>query len=136
MLARMLVSLGVGLAAFHGETSQHRAASVLVGADGNVLRIRIGYSAPCRDPRYRFPNVFRFEPPFEAGTPTDVADTVKVSTRLRGGGRNRQTASVAAHFDGKAWSGTFKTRAILTRHGKRLDKCELNRVSWTATPGS
>src|SRR3954451_21553719 len=85
--------------AYHGETTQHRPASVLVAADGTVARIRIGYDAPCTDPRYRFPNVFRFEPPFETATPTDIVETVKVSTRLKGGGRNRQTARVTAHFD-------------------------------------
>jgi hypothetical protein len=132
MLARMALSLS--LLAFHGETSQHRPASLLVAADGTVARIRISYDAPCRDPRYRFPNVFRFEAPFDTATPTDVADTVTVRTSLRGGGRNRQAASVTAHFDGSAWSGTFKTRAILTRRGRRFDKCELRRVTWRARP--
>ena len=131
-----LMAVSLSVLAFHGETSQQRAASVLVAADGSVARIRISYSAPCRDPRYRFPNVLRFEPPFKTATPTDVTETVKLSPRLKGGGRNRQTAGVTAHFDGTAWSGTFKTRAILTRNGKRFDKCELNRVSWTARPGS
>ena len=28
-------------------------------------RIRISYSARCTDPRYRFPNVLRVEPPFD-----------------------------------------------------------------------
>ena len=50
---------------FRGETSQKRFASVVVGGDGLVTRIRISYSAPCGDPRYRFPNVLRLEPPFE-----------------------------------------------------------------------
>lgn len=126
--------MSLGVFAFHGETSQHRPASVLLGLDGNVARIRISYDAPCRDPRYRFPNVMRFTPPFKTATPTDVSDTVKLNTRLKGGGRNRQTATVTAHFDGTAWSGTFKTRAILTRNGKRLDKCELKRVTWRALP--
>ena len=67
---------------------------------------------------------------------------MKVSTPTRrdrarehapeGGGRNRQTATVTAHLR-TAWSGTFKTRAILIRHGKRLDTCELKRVTWSAS---
>jgi hypothetical protein len=130
------MALSLSILAFHGETSQHRPASVLVGADGTVTRIRISYDAPCGDPRYRFPNVMRFQPPFKSATPTDVSDTVKLATRLKGGGRNRQTATVAAHFDGRVWSGTFKTRAILTRNGKRLDTCRLSRVRWTAKADS
>jgi hypothetical protein len=34
---------------------------------------------------------------------------------------------------GESWSGTFKTRAVLTKGGKRLDTCQLGRVTWTAT---
>ena len=50
---------------FRGKTSQERMASMVVGKDGLVTRIRISYSAPCSDPRYRFPNVLRLEPPFD-----------------------------------------------------------------------
>jgi hypothetical protein len=32
-----------------------------------------------------------------------------------------------------SWSGTFKTRAVLTKDGKRLDVCALKRVTWSAT---
>ena len=124
---------------FRGETSQKRFASVVVGADGLVTRIRISYSAPCTDPRYRFPNVLRFEPPFDASTADDVTEELKLRDKLSGGGTSRQTATVTAHrtvdaAGAESWSGTFKTRAALTRGGKRLDTCELNRVTWTATP--
>ena len=126
---------------FRGKTSQKRFASVVVAADGLVTRIRISYSAPCTDPRYRFPNVLRLEPPFETSTPDDVTEKLTLRDRLSGGGRSRQTATVTAHrtvdADGaESWSGTFKTRAVLTRGGKRLDTCELKRVTWTATSTS
>jgi hypothetical protein len=124
---------------FRGETSQKRFASVVVGADGIVTRIRISYSAPCGDPRYRFPNVLRLEPPFDAATPDEVTDELKLSDKLMGGGRSRQTVTVTAHrtvdaAGAESWSGTFRTRVVLTRRGKRLDTCELKRVTWTATP--
>jgi hypothetical protein len=126
---------------FRGKTSQKRFASVVVGADGMVTRIRISYSAPCGDPRYRFPNVLRLEPPFDAATADDVTQALKLSDKLMGGGRSRQTVTVTAHrtvgADGaESWSGTFKTRVVLTRGGKKLDTCELKRVTWTATPTS
>jgi hypothetical protein len=126
---------------FRGETSQKRFASVVAGADGMVTRIRISYSAPCGDPRYRFPNVLRLEPPFDASTPDDVTEKLKLSDRLMGGGHSRQTVTVTAHrtvdaAGAESWSGTFKTRAVLTRGGKKLDTCELKRVTWTATPTS
>jgi hypothetical protein len=139
-LAALLASTGAAEAkSFRGETSQKRFVSMVVGKDGLVTRIRISYSAPCSDPRYRFPNVLRLEPPFKASTADDFAETVTLRDRLSGGGRSRQTATVTAHrtvdaAGAESWSGTFKTRAALTRGGKRLDTCELKRVTWTATP--
>ena len=143
-LAALLVHTGVAEAkSFRGKTSQNRFASVVVGAEGLVTRIRISYSAPCSDPHYRFPNVLRLEPPFKTSTVDEVAETVTLSDRLSGGGggRSRQTATVTARrtvdaAGAESWSGTFKTRAVLTKGGKRLDTCQLKRVTWTATPTS
>ena len=57
--------------------------------------------------------------------------------RLMGGGRSRQTATITAQrtvdADGEvSWSGTFRTRAVLSKDGRRLDVCALKRVTWTA----
>lgn len=122
---------------FRGKTSQDRMASVVVGDDGFVSRIRISYSAPCTDPRYRFPNVLRIEAPFDETTVDTVTEELVLRDRLDGGGRSRQSVTVTAERtvaeDGtQSWSGTFKTRAVLTKNGERLDVCELKRVTWTA----
>ncbi len=119
-------------AAYRGETSQHRIASVITSADGQVQRIRIGYSAPCHDPRYRFPNVMRLEPPFDTATPDLVETHLTFREKLRGGGRTKQTVALTATRAGKAWTGTFATTIVLTRAGKHLDTCKLKRVRWTA----
>jgi hypothetical protein len=126
---------------FRGKTSQKRFATVVVGADGLITRIRISYSAPCSDPAYRFPNVLRLEPPFMRSTTDDLKETVKLTDRLSGGGRSRQTATVTARrvvdaAGAESWKGTFKTKAVLTRGGKRIDTCQLKHVTWTATPTS
>jgi hypothetical protein len=141
-LAALFVLTGVAQAeSFRGRTSQKRLASMLVGEDGLVDRIRISYSAPCTDPRYRFANVLRLEPPFRTSTEDRVRQTVTLRERLSGGGRSRQTATVTARRSvdaaGEAtWRGTFKTRAVLTKGGKRLDTCELKRVTWSVSPTS
>src|SRR3954469_23621236 len=128
-LAAFLALGGVAEAtSLRGATSQKRFVSLMTGEDGFVTRIRISYSAPCSDPRYRFPNVLRIEPPFETSTPDELTETVTLRDRLRGGGRSRQTATVTARRTVDAagvesWSGTFKTRAVLTKGGKRLDVC-------------
>jgi hypothetical protein len=141
----VLVLLCTGTAeatSFRGKTSQKRFASVVVGRDGLITRIRISYSAPCSsDPAYRFPNVLRLEPPFMTSTTDQLNETVKLSDQLSGGGRSRQTATVTARRSVNAggvesWKGTFKTTAVLTRGGKRVDTCRLKHVTWTATPTS
>jgi hypothetical protein len=53
---------------------------------------------------------------------------------FRGETSQKRFASVVV--GAASWSGTFKTRAVLTRAGKKLDTCELKRVTWTATPTS
>jgi hypothetical protein len=141
-LVAVLAFSGVAEAkSFRGRTSQKRMASMVVGQDGLVARIRISYSAPCSDPRYRFANVLRIEPPLETSTPDEVVETLTLRDRLAGGGRSRQTATITARrtvdaAGAESWSGTFKTRAVLTKGGKRLDTCELKRVTWTVTPTS
>jgi len=122
---------------FRGKTSQKRLASVVVGDDNLVTRIRISYSAPCRDSRYRFPNVLRLEPPFDESSEYMLTQRVVLRDRLRGGVRLRQYVKVTAQRlvaeDGsESWSGTFKTRAVMTKRGKHVDTCELKRVTWTA----
>jgi hypothetical protein len=119
-------------AAYRGETSQHKLASVIAGAGGQVQRIRIGYSAPCHDPRYRFPNVMRFEPPFDTATPELVRTRLILREKLEGGGRTKQTVTLTARRSGNAWNGTFATTIVLTRAGRQLDTCRLKRVRWAA----
>ena len=68
---------------FRGKTSQGRMASVVVGDDGFVTRIRISYSAPCTDPRYRFPNVLRVEPPFDESTTEKVTEELDPARQAR-----------------------------------------------------
>ena len=81
---------------FRGKTSQGRMASLVVGDDGFVTRIRISYSAPCSDPRYRFPNVLRVEPPFDESTPGKVTEELILRDKLDGGGRSRQKVTITA----------------------------------------
>ena len=131
LIAVALIALAP-TAAYRGKTSQDKVASVIAGADGQVQRIRIGYSAPCRDPRYRFPNVMRFQPPFDTATPDLVETRLTLREKLKGGGRTKQTVTLKGTRAANAWSGTFATTIVLTRAGKHLDTCALKRVRWTA----
>ena len=111
-LAVLLAMTGVAEAkSFRGQTSQKRIASMVVGKDGLVTRIRISYSAPCSDPRYRFPNVLRIEPPFETSTTDDVTETVTLRDRLE-----RRRAQPADRDRHRPAHGRRRRRRVLERH--------------------
>ena len=117
-LVAVLAFSGVAEAkSFRGQTSQKRMASMVVGKDGLVTRIRISYSAPCSDPRYRFPNVLRIEPPFETSTPDEVSETVTLRDRLSGGGRSRQTATDHRPPHGRCGGGGVVERHVQDPRG-------------------
>ena len=119
---------------FRGETSQHRSASVLVAPDGTVARIRVRYSAKCRQPGYRFPNTLEVVPPFTSATPEAVTEEITLHEKLAGGGHTTQTVGVTARkVSPTLWRGTFRTQVILVRHGKWLDTCRLKGVTWKAS---
>src|SRR4051812_44928308 len=120
-------------ATFKGRTNQGRSATVIVGDDGLVTQIRIGYIARCGKRRSHFTNVTQFAPAFRTLSPVLVSDHATFSQPLRGGGRTRQTASVVAHLVDGAWQGTFHTRAVLRRDGRRLDTCQVKKATWSAS---
>jgi hypothetical protein len=118
---------------FRGETSQHRSASVLVAPDGTVARVRIRYSAACRQRGYRFPNTMEVVPPFSAATPTNVTERVTLHEKLADGGHTTQTVAITARRVAPTlWRGTFRTVVILVKRGKWLDTCRLKGVTWKA----
>jgi hypothetical protein len=120
-------------AVFRGETSQHRSASVLVAADGTVLRIRVRYSARCRRRGFTFPNTMEVVPPFTSATPDAVRDRLTLHEPLAGGGHTTQTVAIdAARVSTTLWRGTFSTTAILVKKRRWLDTCRLKGVTWTA----
>jgi hypothetical protein len=118
---------------FRGETSQHRSASVLVAPDGTVARIRIRYSAKCRQRGYRFPNTLEVVPPFTSAASDAVTEEITLHEKLAGGGRTTQTAAITARkVSPSMWRGTFRTQVILVRHDRWLDTCRLKGVTWKA----
>ena len=118
---------------FRGETSQHRSASVLVAADGTVLRIRVRYSARCRRRGYTFPNTMEVVPPFTSAAPDAVSERLTLHEPLAGGGHTTQTVAIdARRVSATLWRGTFSTTAILIKQGRWLDTCRLRHVTWKA----
>ena len=118
---------------FRGETAQHRSASVVVAADGTVARIRIRYSARCRQPGFRFPNTMEVVPPFTSATPDAVRERLTLHEPLAGGGHTTQTVAIdARRVSATLWRGTFSTTVILVKKHRWLDTCRLEHVTWRA----
>ena len=150
MLARCLlvaVILSAGLPAtasaatkrFRGETSQSRNVRVVVNESGRVQRMVIGWRADeCRRRGTWVRNVTVFRP-LRRRASAD-AFTVAGSYRVRDKGgiriRIRVSARATRTFDpanppAEQWSGTFRSRAAVRRHGRVVDVCRL-RTSWIA----
>ena len=70
-----------------------------------------------RDPRYRFPNVLRIEPPFDDLHADDVTETAQARRhaqrrRPQPSDGDRDGAPHRRRDGAESWSGTFKTRAV------------------------
>lgn len=152
MLARCLIAAAILSAVlpatasaaskrFRGETAQSRAVRVVVDESGRVGRMVISWRAgDCRRRGTFVRNVTVFRPRPRPRRATADAFTVAGSYRVRDKGgiriRIRVSARGARTFDPanpatEQWSGTFRSRATVRRHGRVIDRCRL-RTSWVA----
>ena len=122
---------------FRGETAQGRAASVVVGTDSLVRRVRVGWRARCHEGR--FVDRTDFTRPFDSSTTNAVADQGVYRIRQRGGWRARVTVRLrgrrifdAAHPRRETWRGTLRAEVLVSRRGNYVDTCTLRRLRWRA----
>ncbi len=131
VVAALAAPAAADAAVFRGDTSQGRAASVVVGSDGLVRAARVNWRSSCRSGRFATKTIFMR--PHDASTPTSFRDSG--TYRSRGEGyRYRTTASVRGTKVGeRRWRGRFSAKVLVTRNGRYVDTCRLRRVSWSAT---
>ena len=142
-LAAIAAALAIAVAAppaaqakvFRGKTAQGRNASVVVGSDSLVRRARVNWRARCRSGR--FVDRTDFERPLDSSTPGAIADAGVYRIRERGGIRSRVTVSIEGRraFDParprrEAWSGSLRVQVLVTRNGRYVDTCRLQRLRW------
>jgi hypothetical protein len=124
---------GADAMTWRGETEQGRSVSVRAGPDDVVKRVRINWRAPCRNGRYVSRTLFR--------APLDVAEAGRFEdrgtyrSRVPGGYRARHTVFVSGELGADdRWRGTFRVRTLVTRGGRVVDRCRLERLRWEAEP--
>ena len=131
----MLLSLAAVADArtWRGETEQERGVSVRTGDDGEVLRVRVSWKAPCEHGSYTSRTVF--VRPFDVSETTVFEDAGTYRSDVAGGYRARHRVFVRAVLDDDdAWVGSFRVRTRVTKDGRFVDSCRLRRVRWTAEP--
>jgi hypothetical protein len=144
-LAAVVTALAIGLVApgaahgktFRGKTSQGRAASVVTGSDNLVRKARVNWRAPCR--KGRFLDRTDFSPPLDASTPDAFMDEGVYRIRDTDGIRARVTVRVEgthvldpARPEAELWRGTLQVTVLVTKRGRYLDTCRIERLRWRA----
>jgi hypothetical protein len=117
---------------WRGETKQGRAVSVRTGVDDRVERVRVGWKASCERGTYMSRTVFRR--PFDVSEAAEFEDAGTYRVNVQGGYRARHRVFVRGTLEDDRWSGTFRVRTRVTRRGRLVDSCVLERVRWTAEP--
>jgi hypothetical protein len=118
---------------WRGQTKQGRAVSVRTGTDELVNRVRVSWRAPCRKGHYVSTTLF--VPPFDVSETTVFEHAASYRGRAQGKYRARHRVFVRGTLGaGDRWTGTFRVRTRVMREGRLVDRCRLERVTWTAEP--
>jgi hypothetical protein len=120
-------------AKWRGKTRQGRLAAVHTGADGLVSQVRIKYAAPCTDGDVLTSTV-QFLPPLDQSSTAAFQDGGVFRFRIPGGDKARATTSVQGGLRRSGrWTGSFRIRVRVTKHGRLVATCRLGRVGWKAS---
>jgi hypothetical protein len=115
-----------------GKTSQRRAVTLTLGADGVPTGVRIRWRAPCtHKPGTHTPGTTTSSPPFDQATADLLRDGGTYRQRYDGGISARITGDLSGHRSGAGWKGTFAVRKVFLRKGKVIDRCEAKRIRWS-----
>ena len=119
-----------------GQTSQGRAASVVIGSDGLLRAARVNWRGRCRFGRVGDKTIF--SRPHDASTPDAFSDAGSYRRRDDSGYRLRFDVSVQAtriaDDRGERWRGTFRGKVLVTRRGRYVDTCRSGRLRFTVRP--
>jgi hypothetical protein len=117
---------------WRGETKQGRTVTVWTGGDDRVARVRVSWKASCQEGSYMSRTVFRR--PFDVSKAAEFEDSGTYRVRVPGGYRARHRVFVRGTLKDDRWRGSFTVRTRVTRRGRLVDRCRLERMRWTAEP--
>jgi len=118
---------------WRGKTGQGRSVVVSTGDDDRVERVRVAWKARCENGSYTSRTLFLR--PFDVSEEDAFEDGGTYRSRVPGGYRARHRVLVRGTLGaGDRWTGTFRVRTRVTRHGRVVDRCRLKRVRWSARP--
>jgi hypothetical protein len=124
---------------FAGETAQSRNVRLVVNESGRVQRMVISWRAnDCRRRGTFVRNVTVFRPlrrrasadAFRVAGTYRMRDKGGIRIRIRVSARGMRTFD-PANPTAEQWSGTFRSRSTVRRHGRVVDRCRL-RTTWVA----
>lgn len=137
MLAGVLLFLpATGAAAagwvhYRGRTS--RGGAVRLAAHPPERKISGGITWSVRCSEGRLHTTTPFVQPFDSTHPPAFAASGSAVHRDPHGVRIRYTVAIRGHKAGRrTWRGTFRTRAVVRRNGRRIARCHLGRIRWHA----
>ena len=132
LAAGMIVAAPAEAAKWRGKTRQGRGVSV--HTDANYARIR--YIAPCRNDKIVKATIW-FVAPFDSASTTSFSDggpwKFRIDNRSRVVVRARGRMSGGLRRSGR-WTGNFKVRLRVFRHGRLETTCRIRRLGWKASP--
>jgi hypothetical protein len=117
---------------WRGETKQGRTVTVRTGGDDRAERVRVSWKASCEKGSYMSRTVFRR--PFDVSEAAEFEDSGTYRVQVPGGYRARHRVFVRGTLEDDRWSGSFTVRTRVTRRGRLVDRCRLERMRWTAEP--
>ena len=134
-IALLAIPAAADAATWRGKTRQGERVSVRTGADGVVNRVRIGFRAGCDDGK-GFERGVVWLPPFDAPGATAFQDEGVIKwtfTKSRERARGRTSIDGGLRTSGR-WTGNFRLRVKIRKHGRVIATCRTGRVGWRASP--
>jgi hypothetical protein len=130
-----VVPATAGAATLRGRTAQHRATRIDVGTNGVPRKVVVSWRAHCQaDPRATYTDTTAFPTPHASARTKRIIGGGTYRTRAGPGLRATITSRLVAHRHSVyLWTGSFRARAVIRRHGRLVDRCILRRVGWRAS---
>jgi hypothetical protein len=133
LAAGLIVAAPAEAAKWRGKTRQGRGVSVHTDANGVANYARIRYIAPCRNGNVAKETIW-FVAPFDRTSTTSFSDGGPWRFRVNGVViRARGRMSGGLRRSGR-WTGNFKVRLRVFRHGQLETTCRIRRLGWKASP--